>query len=114
MNFTESIQTCFKKYADFSGTASRPEFWWFALFCWLVSFALNVVLSSFFLSMIFSLAILVPSLAAGARRLHDTDRSGWLQLLVFIPVLGWIALLVLLAQEGKANRYSASGQAVPT
>lgn len=114
MNFTESIQICFKKYADFTGTASRPEFWWFFLFCVLASFVLNTILGSFMLSTIFSLATLVPSLAVGARRLHETDRSGWLQLLWLIPVLGWIVMIIFLAQEGKANRYAASGQAVPT
>jgi uncharacterized membrane protein YhaH (DUF805 family) len=111
MTFSESIQTCFSKYADFNGTASRSEFWWFTLFCWLTS-----VLISFFVghfaSGIFSLATLVPGLAVGARRLHDTDRSGWLQLIWLVPVLGWILMIVWLAQEGKANRYTTSPDAV--
>ena len=47
------------------------------------------------------MATLLPSIAAATRRLHDTDRSGWWQLIVLVPVIGWIVLLVFLAQEGK-------------
>jgi len=107
MNFVESVTKCFTKYADFSGTAGRPEYWWFFLFLFGVSLVLRFISPT--LSMIFSLATIVPSLAAGARRLHDTDRSGWLQLIALIPVLGWIALIYFLAQEGKANRYGTPG-----
>ncbi len=103
MTFTESISTCFSKYATFDGTASRSEYWWFILFLVLTAFALG--LASDVVAAIFNLATLIPSLAAGARRLHDTDRSGWWQLLYFVPVIGWIALIVLLAQESKPNRY---------
>lgn len=109
MTFTESISTCFRKYATFDGTASRSEYWWFFLF--LVLAAAILSLASDTLTAIFNLATIIPSLAAGARRLHDTDRSGWWQLLYFIPVIGWIALIVLLAQESKPNRFS--GSAVP-
>ena len=112
MNFTESITTCFKKYADFNGCARRSEFWWFFLFLFVVGIVLQ---SSFMLSTIFTLGTLVPSLAAGARRLHDTNRSGWWQLLWLIPVIGWIVLIVFLAQEGTADsRYSTQSEAVPT
>ncbi len=59
------------------------------------------------LSLLFSLAVLLPSLAVGTRRLHDINKSGWLQLLWLIPILGWIFLIYLLAQEGnaEANQY---------
>lgn len=60
-------------------------------------------------SALFSLATLLPSLAVGARRLHDTNRSGWLQLLWLIPVVGWILLTVRLAQEGREpNRFGSA------
>ena len=60
------------------------------------------------LSGVFSLAVLLPYLAVGTRRLHDTDRSGWLQLIGLIPLIGWIVLIVWFAQEGKEpNRYSS-------
>lgn len=105
MNFQESIQLCFQKYADFNGRAKRPEYWWFALFLFLASMVLGVV--SDMLSIVFSLATLLPSLAAGTRRLHDINKSGWFQLLWLIPILGWIVLIYFLVQEGEtqANQY---------
>ena len=105
MNFADSIKTCFSKYADFTGRAKRPEFWWFVLFIFLVSLALGMV--SNIVSLLFSLATLVPSLAVGARRLHDTSRSGWWQLIGIIPLIGWIVLIVFCAQEGQTadNQY---------
>lgn len=105
MNFQESIQVCFQKYADFNGRAKRPEYWWFALFCFLVSLILGVVNDT--ISILFSLATLLPSLAAGSRRLHDINKSGWFQLLWIIPILGWIVVIYFLVQEGEAqaNQY---------
>jgi len=104
MTFGESIKVCFSKYADFTGRAVRSEFWWWTLFTLLVSLATGYV--SEIASGLFSLATILPSLAVGARRLHDTDRSGWWQLLWFIPIIGWIILLVWFIQEGKEpNRF---------
>ncbi|MDP1708561.1 MAG: DUF805 domain-containing protein [Gammaproteobacteria bacterium] len=104
MTFGDSISTCFSKYAVFDGRASRSEFWWWVLFTFLVSLATGMVSET--LSALFSLGVLLPSLAAGARRLHDTDRSGWFLLLWLIPIIGWIILIVLVAQEGKEpNRF---------
>lgn len=99
MTFQESIQVCFKKYADFSGSATRSEYWWFVLFMFLGSAVLSIFSEA--LSSIFLLAALLPSIAAATRRLHDTGRSGWWQLICFIPVVGAIVLIVFLAQEGK-------------
>jgi uncharacterized membrane protein YhaH (DUF805 family) len=101
MTFQESIKVCFGKYADFSGRASRPEYWWFILFIILMSLAISLI--SPLLSGLFSLATLLPSLAAAARRLHDTNRSGWWQLIVLVPLIGIIVLLVFLAQEGNGT-----------
>lgn len=108
MSFSDAIKICFQKYMDFNGRAKRPEFWWFALFCVVVSLALGMVSSA--LSTLFSLATLLPSLAVGARRLHDTNRSGWLQLLWIIPLIGWIIMIVFLAQQGSSedNQYGSS------
>ena len=100
MTFQESITICFKKYADFNGRASRSEYWWFALFIVIVSIVLSMISNE--VSGLFSLATLLPSIAAAARRLHDTNRSGWWQLIAFIPIIGWIVLIVFLAQEGKS------------
>ncbi len=107
MTFGESISTCFKKYATFDGRATRSEYWWFFLFTFLVSVALSIASEA--LSGIFSLGVLLPSLAVGVRRLHDIDKSGWFLLLWFIPVIGWIILIVWAIQEGKEpNRFSAA------
>lgn len=99
MTFQESIKTCFSKYADFSGRATRSEYWWFILFYFLGSAACSLVSQT--LGGLFSLAVLLPSLAAGARRLHDTNRSGLWLLIGFLPVIGMIVLIVFLAQEGR-------------
>lgn len=87
-----------KKYAEFSGRASRQEYWMFVLFYIIfsipVSFLDTVLGTKLMLVNLYSLALLVPYLALAARRLHDTDRSGLWLLLLFVPVLGWLALLV--------------------
>ena len=99
MTFVESIKVCISKYAEFNGRATRPEFWWWCLFTVLAGVALSVV--SNVLSVLFSLGTLLPSLAVCARRLHDTNRSGWWQLVGLVPLLGWIVLIVWCVQEAK-------------
>ena len=104
MTFFESIKTCFSKYAEFNGRASRPELWWWVLFVFLASAAASILSPA--LSGLFSLAVLLPNFAVAARRLHDTDRSGWLQLVMLIPLLGWLLLIYWCVQEGKEpNRF---------
>lgn len=106
MTFGESIRTCFTKYATFDGRASRSEFWWFVLFTFLASAAAGLISEA--LSGLVSLATLLPSLAVGARRLHDTNRSGWFLLLWLVPLVGWIVLVVWAAQEAREpNRFSS-------
>jgi uncharacterized membrane protein YhaH (DUF805 family) len=106
MTFTDSIKTCFNKYADFNGRASLSEYWWLILFIFIV----NALLYRMpFMSGIFALVMIVPTLAAGARRLHDTNQTGWLLLLYLVPVIGWLIVLVLLAQSAKEpNRFGPS------
>ena len=108
MSFVDAVKLCFSKFADFNGRAKRPEFWWFALFCFVVAVLLEFVGS--YVSWAFSLATLVPSLAVGSRRLHDMNKSGWMQLIWLIPILGWIYMIYLLAQPGDAadNQYGAT------
>ena len=107
MNFQEAIKACFQKYADFNGRAKMPEFWWFALFCFVGGIVLEFAHS--YISLAFSLATLLPSAAVGARRLHDTNKSGWMQLIWLIPILGWIYMIYLLVQDGDVadNQYGA-------
>jgi uncharacterized membrane protein YhaH (DUF805 family) len=105
MTFTDAIRTCFTKYADFNGCASRSEFWWWALFSIVGSIVLGMFSSV--LPWVFSLITLVPSIAVAARRLHDTDRSGWLQLIGLIPLVGWIIVLIWYAQDTRRpSRYA--------
>ena len=107
MTFLKSVETCFYKYADFNGRASRSEFWWFYLFTilvWIVGFVINPVVE-----LIFILGLLLPYIAVTARRLHDIDKSGWLQLIGIIPLIGTIIMIIWCATEGskKKNKYGA-------
>ena len=106
MSFIDAVKTCFAKYADFDGCASRPEFWWWVLFTSIAALALRSL--SYSLSGAFSLATLLPSIAVTARRLHDTDRSGWWQLLYFLPVIGWLILIFFCVEPRQPSRYSGS------
>ena len=105
MNFQQSIKLCFSKYADFNGRASRPEYWWFALFIFLASAVLSMV--SNLLPGIFAVATLLPSLAVAVRRLHDTERSGWWLLVGLVPVVGFIVLIVFMTQKTVGVTLSA-------
>ena len=116
MGFVDAIKICFSKYVDFKGRARRPEYWWWVLFNVLVSIALALVdlgLSAVhvpgILGNLANLVFFLPSLAVGARRLHDTDRSGWWLLLWLIPLIGWIIIVVFLCQRGTEgpNRFGS-------
>lgn len=109
MTFSESISTCFTKYIDFTGRASRSEYWWFILFSTIVQIVLHIVNDSGVLGGLFSLAVIVPTFAVQARRLHDTNRSAWFILLNLIPIIGWIILLIWFVQKSdeESNLYGA-------
>lgn len=106
MDFKQSVIRCVRdKYADFNGRAGRPEFWWFMLACVAVQLVFSI-LGMNLLGMLASLALLLPSLSSGARRLHDMGKSGWFQLLWFVPLLGWAVLIYWLAQPSVGpNEY---------
>src|SRR5438132_11784470 len=101
MTFQQSIRTCLTTYADFDGTASRSEYWWFVLFVVLG----GAVASAFALNYgtVFALVTALPLIAAGTRRLRETGRSGWLQLFAFVPVAGLVVLAFYLAQEAQPS-----------
>ena len=90
----------------------------FVLFNFLASVAIGIVDgilgTTGALGGLYSLAVLIPSLAVAARRLHDTDRSGWWQLIGFIPLIGWIILLVVLCGDSKSgeNRFGANPKGI--
>lgn len=123
--FKDAVRRFFKKYATFSGRASRSEYWWWALISFVVVFILNIIIAAGsptttetvtmsdsaqavisanqpgamvagVLMLIWGLATLVPSLALIARRLHDANLSAWLILLGLVPILGGLALLVMM------------------
>lgn len=120
--------TVLKKYAEFNGRARRSEYWYFVLFNVIISIILTLIDYSVFgtgiegpstISSIYSLALLVPSLAVAVRRLHDTGRSGWNLLWAFLPLIGAILLIVWLATDGQpgSNEYGQNpkeeGEEVP-
>jgi uncharacterized membrane protein YhaH (DUF805 family) len=84
MNFNEAVKTVFNKYAVFNGRARRSEYWWYTLFIILAGAVLGIFPD--IVGNIFSLATFLPSLAVMVRRLHDTGKSGWYALLLYIPL----------------------------
>lgn len=122
MTFTDSISTCFSKFATFKGRASRSEYWWFFLFVAIISWALDVGLnlqilnnqdasdSASFISGLVNFILLIPCLAVGSRRLHDIGRTGWWQLLLLTGI-GWILLIYWYAKEGEesVNKFGTRG-----
>ena len=104
-----------RNYFNFEGRARRKEYWMFFLFNLIISFAIGIVdgivgLKVGYmgtLGLLYSLGILLPSIAVGTRRLHDIDRSGWWQLIGLIPIIGVIVLIVWYASEGNtgSNRF---------
>ena len=105
---------CWKKFADFNGRARRQEYWMFVLFNAIASVLIQVIDivlgTAGALAGLYSLAVLIPTLAVIARRLHDTDRSGWMMLISLIPLVGAIVLLVFLCSDSKPgeNRFGAN------
>ncbi|MBO5676531.1 MAG: DUF805 domain-containing protein [Bacteroidaceae bacterium] len=98
MTFGQSIKTCFSKYVTFSGRATRSEYWWFALLCFIVG-CIPVV-------NLLSILLFLPALAVGVRRMHDIGKSGLFVLLALIPVVNlfYLYLCILESQPG-ANKW---------
>ncbi len=113
MGFQESIAKCMGEYATFEGRASRGEFWWFYLFCLLIQWFAQIVftvtsgpeLGAIFSSIV-SLILVVPLLAVSARRMHDTNKSGW-RYLWCLTIIGIIPVVIWWASEGskESNEY---------
>jgi uncharacterized membrane protein YhaH (DUF805 family) len=128
MNFMDAVKSVYRNYATFSGRACRSELWWFFLFQIIVAIIIGFIevplglgsssyavgdgavsagFSGGILSGIWALANLVPNLAVGVRRLHDTDRSGWWLLIGLVPLVGAIVLIVFYCTRGTTgpNRF---------
>ena len=119
--FTEELKKyvieALKKYAVFSGRSRRKEYWYFALFLVALGLLLSLIdglIGTFnspagieSLSDVFKILLVIPGIAVSVRRLHDIDRSGWWFLISLVPLIGVIALIVLLVQDGTpgSNRY---------
>ncbi len=99
MDFVQAIKSCFSQYAGFTGRAPRSEFWWFALFQVLVLLVTGFV--SEIAYGIAALALLLPALAVGARRLHDIGRSGWWQLLSLTGIGGLVLIYWWVQPSGE-------------
>jgi uncharacterized membrane protein YhaH (DUF805 family) len=103
-----------KKYAVFEGRARRKEYWFFVLFNIIFAMVLAFLDGMFgtfdaesgfgVLSGIYGLAVLIPGIAVTFRRLHDTDRSGWWWLILFIPLIGAIVILVFMVIDGTSGQ----------
>lgn len=123
MNFGQAIASGFRNYVGFEGRACRSEYWYWVLFTFLGSIVTAILDAILFpgnqiqlLNSLFGLAILVPSIAVLIRRLHDIDKSGWWWLLSFIPIIGWIILIIWAVRRGDAgpNRFGPDPLAAPT
>jgi uncharacterized membrane protein YhaH (DUF805 family) len=110
-NFSQAVATCLRKYVDFSGRASRSEFWWFFLFQIIVMIVTGMM--SEILNGIAALGLLLPGLAVGARRLHDIGKSAWFLLLGLIPVLGFLVLLYWFVQPSEGANAYGNPEATP-
>jgi len=117
MDFQTSIKTCFNKYADFSGRALRSEFWFFCLFSLLggiITAIIDVMVLGYSaesygpINLIFTVAIILPSIAVTTRRLHDINKSGWWQL-IELTIIGILLIIIWCATEGenKKNKYGS-------
>ena len=111
VGFGEAISQCFSNYSTFSGRATRAENWWWILFTVIGRLVFGIIDGLVGLPgvlwLLFGLGTLIPSLAVGVRRLHDINRTGWWLLLIFVPVIGWIVLIVWAIERGDMgpNKY---------
>jgi len=109
--FIGALKDGFSRYVDFSTRSNRPQFWYWFLWSLILGFvtgSIDGILGTGMEGMglinsLFSLAIFLPSLAVAIRRLHDIGRTGWWYLLIFVPILGWIVLIVFYCTKGEEH-----------
>ena len=114
LSFNEAVSTCFRKYFDFSGRARGSEYWYFFLFSFILGIVVTILDINLFgnnwedygpLYIITTLGLFIPSISAATRRLHDSGKSGWWQLLYF-TIIGIFLVLYWLIRKGDANKNS--------
>ena len=104
MDFVTAFKTCFAKFADFSGRATRPEYWWFVLAYFIVALVASLIHD--YVYVLVMLVFLIPMISAGVRRLHDVGKTGWLILLGLIPLVGLVLLYFMVQPtQPQANEY---------
>ena len=98
-----AVKRFFDNYANFRGRASRSEYWYIQLVSLLISAIDTAINSDTFTNLlgVAYLAVIIPSLAVGVRRLHDIGKSAWYLLWVLLPIIGWIVLLVAYITDSK-------------
>ncbi len=113
MDFLDAVRACLGKYGTFVGRARRSEYWFFVVFSYLVGQAtlpLSFIVGHYGgLLTLATIALLVPGIAVGMRRLHDTNRAGWWLLLNLVPIAGQIVLTIWMFERGTpgTNRFGA-------
>ncbi len=113
VSFKEAVERALKQnYCNFSGRASRSEFWWFALFNFILSAVISIVFcwsqnTMNVVTGLVNLALLLPSLGLAVRRLHDIGKSGWWIFISLIPIVGWIILIIWYCKDSQmeTNEY---------
>ena len=114
LSFNDAVGTCFRKYFDFSGRARGSEYWYFTLFSFILYIVASLLDKNIFgypmedsgsLYIITSFILFIPSISAAARRLHDSGKSGWWQLLYF-TIIGIFLVLYWLIIKGDSNKNS--------
>ncbi len=119
MSFTDAIRSVLQQnYANFHGRARRSEYWYWFLALVIVEVVIRIiglVSGGLYdvLAVLLFLGLIVPNLAVGSRRLHDTGRTGWWQLIGIIPLIGWIVLVVFFVTDSQpaSNQYGDSPKA---
>ena len=118
MSFTQAIADGFSKYVTFSGRSSRSAYWWWALFAFIVgvaSYAVGLAIDALAIYYVAALVLFLPGLAVAVRRLHDIGRSGWWYLIAFVPIIGFIVLLVWFTKASDGpNEYGAAPDGAST
>jgi uncharacterized membrane protein YhaH (DUF805 family) len=110
VGFGQAISSGFSNYVNFSDRACRSEYWFWTLFVVIadiVAFGIDAAIGMQIVSSLFGLAVLLPGIAVVIRRLHDLDRTGWWIFIWFIPLVGWIILLIWFCTRGTdgPNRF---------
>lgn len=106
MNFQTAVKTCLSKYVDFTGRASRSEYWWFVLAQLVVLIVAQLIHP--YVYIIVALGLLLPAIAAGVRRLHDIGKSGWFLLLGLIPLVNLVLIYFLVQpSQPESNAWGA-------